>query len=71
LYFSPTIAQQMIPEGVERRLEDWSIFFLNRESTKEEEKEVEGMDGTFINNPFQNVESVIHTVNAETNGNHR
>ena len=68
----------MIPEGVERRNEDWSIFFLNRDSNEpqkqEQTQEVKQgnesvqMDGTFVNDGSSIFEAVVHTVNEETHG---
>ncbi len=63
----------MIPQGIENRLDDWSIFFLNRETDKyffsfQPMFEIITAGRGFKGGERTVFEAIVHIVNRQTNG---
>jgi hypothetical protein len=63
----------MIPQGIENRLDDWSIFFLNREKDKhffsfQPKFEINKSVKRFEGGESIVFEAIVHIVNRKTNG---
>lgn len=63
----------MIPQGIEKRLDDWSIFFLNRGTEEhffyfQPKYEINDADKRFEGGEPFVFEAVVHIVNRGANG---